>query len=260
MVEQPVTSEPRTVTALLDRLSSARSSEPAGIAFDADGTLWSGDVGEDVFETTTERGLLREDARAELAATARRFGVPMDGGPSEIAGRLYAAYRAGTVPELVMCEVMTWAYAGFGVDELRERARETFSDRKLGARVRAFLGPIFDWARTEDVRVVVVSASPRLIVAEALSATGIAVDDLAGAVALEDAGTIRPGLLGKVPYAGEKRVAGERLLAGRQWLASFGDNAFDVEMLRRATVGVAVHPKPALRARLADIDGVWLLE
>ena len=39
-----------------------RADRPSALAFDADGTLWSGDVGEDVFRFAVERGRLRDQA------------------------------------------------------------------------------------------------------------------------------------------------------------------------------------------------------
>jgi len=54
-------------------------------------------------------------------------------------------------------------------------------------------------------------------------------------------------------------VVGGTLLRGFDWLGSFGDNAFDVDMLRAARVAVAVCPKPALTARLSEIPNVRVL-
>jgi phosphoserine phosphatase len=39
-------------------------------------------------------------------------------------------------------------------------------------------------------------------------------------------------------------------------LAAFGDNAFDVALLAEASVGVAVRPKDALRARAGEVSGL----
>ena len=69
-----------------------------------------------------------------------------------------------------------------------------------------------------------------------------------------DGERILPALAAPVPYAGEKPSALSRATGGRGILASFGDNVFDIELLRAARLAVAVRPKPGLRARLHDLE------
>lgn len=245
---------------LVDHLRHTKAPGPAGMAFDADGTLWSGDVGEDVFEFANEHGLVRKEAHGALARTATEHGLDANGTPSELARGIYAGYRRGVVGERLMCEVMTWCYAGHSLEDLRAIARQAFEARGLAARVRPFLAPVLKWARAEDVRVIVVSASPRAVVTEALDLVGLEVFDVAGAVPKMNDGRIAAGMSGEVPYAADKRTAGLSLLSGHDWLASFGDNSFDMDLLRAARVGVAVCPKPALVERLHELDGVFVLE
>jgi phosphoserine phosphatase len=71
---------------------------------------------------------------------------------------------------------------------------------------------------------------------------------------------ILPALAAPVPYAGEKPNALQRATGGRALLASFGDNIFDLELLRAARLAVAVRPKPGLRARLGELNGIIVLE
>jgi phosphoserine phosphatase len=244
----------------VERLKRARVAGPAGIAFDADGTLWAGDVGEDVFETACHAGFVREEPLEALEGVCIAHGLSAKGSPSELAWRIYTAYRSGNVAELLTCEVMTWAYAGHSVDALVRFARAALTGRKLVDRVRRALEPVFEFAASEGIRTVVVSASPEVIVAEALAIGGVTVAALKGARPAVSDGTIQPRLSGLVPYGPEKPVAGRELLAGCDWLASFGDNAFDVEMLRAARIGIAVHPKPALAARLGELSNVVVLD
>ena len=58
---------------------------------------------------------------------------------------------------------------------------------------------------------------------------------------------------GAVPYAEAKLTAGRALFGDARWLAAFGDNVFDIEMLTTAEVGIAVRPKPRLEQRLAEL-------
>jgi phosphatidylglycerophosphatase C len=245
---------------LVEHLARTRRPGPTGMAFDADGTLWSGDVGEDVFEFAYERGLFRDEARDALARVARDHELLIaDGTASELARRIYSAYRAGSVGDRLVCEVMTWAYAGFTTDELRSIARQSFAERHLASRLRPVLAPILDWARRESIRIIVVSASPREIVVEALAFVGLDVHAIAGASPKMENGRIAPSMSGAVPFAGDKCTAGLPLLSGHDWLASFGDNSFDVDLLKAARVSVAVCPKPALAARLGELDGAFVL-
>jgi phosphoserine phosphatase len=75
-----------------------------------------------------------------------------------------------------------------------------------------------------------------------------------------DGERILPALAAPVPYAGEKPLALARATGGRGILASFGDNIFDFELLRAASLAVAVRPKPGLRARLSELVGIVVLE
>jgi phosphatidylglycerophosphatase C len=65
-------------------------------------------------------------------------------------------------------------------------------------------------------------------------------------------------LASPVPYAENKLTAGRALFGDARWLAAFGDNVFDVDMLTTAEVGVAVRPKPRLERELAAL-GLRLL-
>ena len=62
--------------------------EPGGaIAFDGDGTLWSGDIGEDLFEALLEGGRIEEVAHAALAREAEAEKLSTEGGAVAIAMR-----------------------------------------------------------------------------------------------------------------------------------------------------------------------------
>jgi phosphoserine phosphatase len=246
---------------LVEHLARTRRPGPTAMAFDADGTLWSGDVGEDVFEFAYEHGLFRDEARDGLTRVARDHELLIaDGTVSDLARRIYSAYRAGSVGDRLICEVMTWAYAGFTLDELRNIARQSFAAQNLAQRLRPALTPVLDWARRESIRVIVVSASPREVVVEALGFVGLEVHAIAGALPKMENGRIAPAMSGEVPFAADKCKAGLPLLAGHDWLASFGDNSFDVDLLKAARVSVAVCPKPALAARLDELDGAFVLD
>ena len=236
-----------------------QTAQPCALAFDADGTLWSGDVGDDVFRFAVTRGRLREDARAELERQARRRGFEVFADLNATAKHLFDQYVAGRYPEREICELMTWCYAGHSLNEMRELALEALAETQHTTRLHAELRPILEYARARGARTVVISASPRVTVEQAAARWGFAAEDIAASTPRLVGGVITAEMAGAVPYAHDKVLAGRALLGSAHWVASFGDNVFDLEMMQEAELGVAVRPKPALAARLADIVGVLRL-
>lgn len=247
--------------ALLARLASlAEGVENGLLAFDGDGTLWSGDVGENVFSQAVTQGLLREEAREALEREAVAHGIDRTGTSNELASRLFAAYLADAYPERDVCAMMTWCYAGFSRAEMVALAHHAFAETDLADRLHRELEPVLNFAKEAGLRVVVVSASPQLIVEEAANLWGIAASDVTASRSAFEGERIAPRLASPVPYAEGKPVALRALAPNHELLASFGDNVFDIEMLRSARLAVAVRPKPALRVRLPELSGIVVLE
>ena len=249
-----------TVTELIDALERARVDGPAALVFDADGTLWAGDVSEDVFEYAVQRELLREEALEALREDALAHGVEATGSASHIAGAIFEAYRQDRYPERDVCAMMTWCYAGFSVEEVGELARTAMSETALESRLQRDLEPVVEWARDAGLRTVIVSASPRWIVAEGARLWGFAPHDIAASTPELDGTRVAPRLSGEVPYAEHKIPFARGVIGDADWLASFGDNLFDEAMLKEARVGVAVHPKPAMRVRLQALPDVLVFD
>ncbi|MEO6603673.1 MAG: HAD family hydrolase [Polyangiaceae bacterium] len=249
--------EPAELVAELDRRLLAE--RPSALAFDGDGTLWSGDVGEDLFRFAIRHGLLREAARAQIDHEANSRGFHAFADVNATAEHLFEAYLAHRFPEREMCELMTWCFAGHTPTEMTELAAEALRAAGHAERMHQELAPVLEFARSRGLRAIVVSASPRAIVELAASAWGFAPADIAASTPLVVSGVIAPQMAGALPYAAAKCVAGRALLGTAHWLGSFGDNVFDLEMLVEAEVAVAVRPKPALRARLTEVPGVLLL-
>jgi len=240
--------------------SRLRHDRPNALSFDADGTLWSGDVGEDVFRFAVAHGRLRESARAEIDRQARIRGFDCFADVNATAQQLFEAYLDGRYLEREICELMTWCYAGYTLPELGELVREALAVAKHAQRLNEELRPILDFARKNALITIVVSASPRTTVEVAASAWGFAAHEIAASTPRVVSGVVEPHMAGVVPYGADKCVAGRALLGSSHWLGAFGDNVFDMDMLLEAELGVAVRPKPALRTRLAEIPGVRLLD
>ncbi|MFZ5894430.1 MAG: HAD family hydrolase [Myxococcota bacterium] len=254
--------EPLVVTSdeLVERLREIAATHPAALlAFDGDGTLWSGDVGEDVFHQALKHGLLRDAALPALQREANKFGVPSDGNANDVAARLFTAYLEQRYPERDVCAMMTWCYAGMRREELIDIARTAFAERHLAERLHEELAAVFAYARGVGIRTIVVSASPQPIVETAAAHWRIEPSDIAASRAREHDGLILDELAAPVPYADGKPIALRELVPNAELVAAFGDNAFDVELFQAAHIGVAVRPKPALRRRFAEVKSLCIL-
>jgi phosphatidylglycerophosphatase C len=254
----------RTSSAIqvLARIDEERRREPGGaLAFDGDGTLWAGDVGEDFFAALLEDGGLSPRAHDALVAEASDAGIDTAGTAVEVAHRIHAAYLAGTFDEERVCEIMTWACAG-----RRREDVDAFADRVLdavsfSARLHGEALRIVGWAREAGVALHLVSASPRPIVDAAARRLRFEVANVSSATEVVDAaGVVVPEVHRPIPYGDGKVVRLRERLGARPLYAAFGDNAFDVPMLRESRVPVLIRPKARLLERAAELPGAVVLE
>lgn len=244
---------------VLSRIEAAAIETPHGIvAFDADGTLWSGDVGEDFFHALIARKAIRDDAREALVAEAKQYQVRIELGamPTDIAGVLYNAYVEGKYPEERTCEMMTWACAGWSRVEVEKHCRGVIEVGRLSSRIHEEAYAVLTWARERGIRTVVVSASPREIVELAAEKLGFAPEDVIAATASYDDDKLTTRVDRPIPYAEGKVTALRRQLGNLPLLAAFGDNAFDLALLSLARVPVAVRPKERLRSLASKLPGL----
>ena len=242
---------------LVERLEASRERARGGIlAFDADGTLWDGDVGIDLFEGALRREAFRPEALDGLRALATRFGIETASDPTKQAKLLYAAFAAEKLPDGDTFEMMAWAFAGHTTASLDALVADVLREASLEARLTRELEPIFDWADDRGVEVVVVSASPRAVVVNGVASLGIDARSVLAMTPKIAGDVIQAALLPPSTYASGKVKALESARPDEDVLGAFGATAFDAEMLRRARLPVAVRPKPALRAKAGDVPGL----
>jgi len=256
----PLTLAPEKLVSELAAMLGDADPSGAVMAFDGDGTLWTGDVGEDLFRLATGEGFLHPDALPALLKEAERHAIALDG-PHEanrIASMLAGAYLSGLYPERETCAMMAWCFAGRALADVETLARRVLEREDVAGRLVSELGPVLDWARSAGVRCVLISASPRAIVEPAGKLWGFGPSDVAAATPRVVDGVIAAELAFGVPYAESKLTAGKALFGSARWLATFGDNVFDIDMLKAAELGVAVRPKPRLQTELAAL-GLRLL-
>lgn len=251
-----------TADSVWARIESLASAHPGGVvAMDADGTLWSGDVGEDLFHAFLLKGRVEAPALEAIRREARDHGLSDAGSGADIARCLYAAYLAGRFPEQRICEVMTWCFAGWRRNEVEAFARDVVDDAALEARLHGEVLHVLEGARRAAVPVVIVSASPIAVVVEAASRVGFREEAVVAARPRFEGPVMLPEVERPIPYA-DAKVARLREHIGpeRTLYAAFGDNGFDVALLASAKVGVAVRPKPRLRERAREVPGLVELQ
>jgi phosphoserine phosphatase len=247
---------------IIARIDDARRGAPGGVlAFDGDGTLWDGDVGEDYFHAVVAHGDFREPARAQMVREAEEHGLRADGTGKELATRLYADYLPGRYPEDRVCELMTWACAGWTRSEVDAFAGGVLAGAGLGGRLHAEVHKVIGWARREGIEVFLVSASPWAIIDCAARFVGIEPARAIGAHPRYEGDRMLPECERPIPYGpGKVRHLRARIGADRPLYGAFGDNAFDIALLSEASVPVAVRPKPRLRDRAHEVKNLVEIE
>ena len=254
--------ESQTAPEIIARLVTARERAPEGIlAFDGDGTLWAGDVGEDFFHAMVTTRAVREEAAVVLRALAAEHGLASEGlEGSDVAAQIMASYVAGTFPEELAFELTSWLAAGHAAADARAIVRRALTAAGLAERFHPECAEVLAWARSAGVEVFIVSASPRDVVEEAAALCGIDAAHVVATTAARDArGVILASCERPIPYAAGKPAALHRTTGGRPLLGAFGDNAFDLLLLAEAAVPVAVRPKPRLRDRADEVAGLFEL-
>jgi phosphoserine phosphatase len=235
----------------------ALATDDAGVvATDGDGTLWGGDVGEDLFHAFVEQGDVALPALEAMRREAREHALSDAGGGPDVARRIYAAYIEGHFPEERVCELMTWCFAGWARERVQAFARDVVGRCGLEGRLHGEVLRVLDRARGAGMETILVSASPFAVVAEAGARVGFTAGQVVAARPRFDGGVMLAEVETPIPYGPGKVSRLVERIGERVLYAAFGDNAFDVALLASARIGVAVRPKPRLRALAHEVPGL----
>jgi phosphatidylglycerophosphatase C len=253
----PILSSAEVVTRL-DALARVAHGEgqKALVALDADGTLWSGDVGIDSIRTLLASRGVRASAGPALREEAKRCRVELREDANDQAAALYDAYEKGTYHEERAFRMMTWAFAGYRADEMRDFANDVVRQGSLPARMHAEVVPIVRWASDRGIPIFVVSASPVAVVEAAVELLALPVAQVLAMSPAVDNGVLLPEVLEPATYGSGKVEALLARMPGHTLLAAFGDSVFDLPLLGEARLPVAVRPKPELRQRASECPGL----
>lgn len=217
-----------TSTPVTDRsqafVESVLRSTPRFAAFDCDGTLWSGDAGERFFAWELEEQLV----------------------PDEIANAMqarYTDYRAGKVPEDVMCGEMVTMHRGM-IEADVQRSATRFFDLFFVEQVFPEMKLLVRQLQTQGCDVWAVSSTNEWVIRAAVRHFGIPRDHvLAAAVAIDNM-RITDRLI-RIP-SGPGKPQALREVAKEQVDAAFGNSRWDADMLALARHGYAINPNPDL--------------
>jgi phosphoserine phosphatase len=221
-----------TTSAFLDTVLAL---EPKIATFDCDGTLWSGDAGEGFFSWELAQGVVSDDIV--------RWARPR-----------YADYRAGNVPEEVMCGEMVTMHRGLRESDILAAARRYF-DNHFVDHIFPEMQELIARLQKQGCDVWAVSSTNEWVIRVAMRHFGIHEDRvIAAAVEIEN-GIITDRLI-QVPSGPGKPQAIQNVIK-RAPDAAFGNSIWDADMLRLARHAFAVNPNPNLKS-IAEDSGWWV--
>lgn len=227
------------------------------IATDADGTLWEGDIGDDLFVEALSTLPLGPTAGEGLrVAAAEVFGPAAPAEPADLALAFIAAYRAGRLSIERICQLQA--------ESLGDRPQAEFDAlietvaRRVAGRIRPAVRVIVEEAASADVALHVVTGSLGVAVAATLRIAGLRFASVSGGVLLARDGHVLPELAGPIPLHGGKVTALESVGAWPPAMG-MGDGGWDSTFLRGCAVPLLVHPSPTLLDAMVSTAGVMIL-
>jgi phosphoserine phosphatase len=205
-------------------VGSVLALKPRRAVLDCDGTLWSGDAGQDFFYWSIEQRLVPD----EIA----RWALPR-----------YADYKAGKLDEEVMCGEMVTIYQGLS-DAAMRQAAEAFFREQVEARIFPEMRELAERLAGSGCELWAVSSTNQWVIEAGAARFGLPAERvLAAAVAIQD-GRVTGRLLRVPTDEGKARVIGERIAGPVD--AAFGNSIHDAAMLSLARHPFAVNPNPDL--------------
>jgi len=230
--------------------------------FDADHTLWNGDIGDEAFLAAGAEGfLLAETWRGPVRSWGEAWGLSLSDVPAEGVRQVMEASTSGALERTglsrglapgawraALYAMQAWAYAGRTRGEVAAFGEQLFSrgfEHRLYAQMRRLVAGL----RARGVEVRIASASHGALVVPGAARLGLAEAQVFGMEPALDAEGRTLNDLAQDTYGPAKAATVEAALGGRRPLWAFGDSVLstDRELLGRAVHGVAVAAKEAHR-------------
>ena len=198
---------------------------PRVATFDCDGTLWSGDAGEGFFSWELEQSLVSK----EIQRWARSR---------------YADYRAGNVPEEIMCGGMVTMHRGLR-EEVVQQAADDYFPKGIATNIFPEMLALVRRLRGDGCDVWAVSSSNLWIIRAGMRYFDIPPDRILAAETAVENGTILDRLT-RVPSGPRKSEAIREAIRGAPDCA-FGNSIWDREMLAMSKHPFAINPNLNLK-------------
>lgn len=206
-------------------VESVLSLKPLVAAFDCDGTLWSGDVGEGFFSWELQGGLVSES----IAHWARSR---------------YADYKAGLVDEDTMCGEMVTMHHSLQ-EEVVQQACDAYFNSGVGISIFPEMHRLVERLRESECEVWAVSSSNQWVIRSAMRSLGIPQNRILAAEVAVENGTITDRLI-RVP-SGPGKVEALRSVLKHAPDCAFGNAIWDREMLAMSIHPFAINPSSGLK-------------
>ncbi len=213
-------------------LDSVLRLKPRVAAFDCDGTLWSGDLGECFFDWEFREPYVFRDgpARESLGRKWRDR---------------YAAYKRGEVDEITMCGEMVTLHEGISEGQMMEAAIRFF-DEVFTNQIFPEMRELVRRLQNDGCEVWAVSSSNEWVIRASMRHFGIPQNRiLASKVKVEK--EIATDRLIRVP-SGDGKPQALREVVNQPVEVAFGNSRWDAAMLAMAKHAFAVNPNPDLEA------------
>lgn len=212
-------------------LDSVLDLRPRVVAFDCDGTLWSGDAGERFFDWELKDGEVFPSATRDRLARSMR--------------KRYAAYKRGEVDETAMCGEMVTMHRGISESTVMDAAVRFF-DQFFVAQIFPEMRELVRRLHESACEVWAVSSSNEWVIRAGMRHFGIPEDRILAAKVEVSQGVIGDRLIRVPSGSGKPQALGE--VVGKEIEAAFGNSRWDTEMLAMATHGFAINPNPDLES------------
>ena len=198
--------------------------KPRLAVFDCDGTLWPGDAGERFFDWEMREGL--------VSAEIERWARPR-----------YADYRAGKVPEEVMCGEMVTMHKGM-IEADVQRVATRFFDICFYQQIFWEMRDLVERLQRHGCEVWAVSSTNVWVIRAAMRHFEIPSHRILAAQVQIEKGRVTDRLV-RVP-SGKGKVQAIREVIKKDPDAAFGNSRWDQNMLEISGHAVAVNPNTDL--------------
>jgi phosphoserine phosphatase len=206
-------------------IESVLALNPRIATFDCDGTLWSPDAGEGFFSWELDQGLVSK----EITTWARVR---------------YADYKAGLVPEDLMCGEMVTMHRGLR-DEVVQQACDTYFPHAIAPAIFPEMRELIARLRAAQCDVWAVSSSNQWIIRSAMKFFGVPPNRILAAETTIENGLITDRLI-RVP-SGAGKVEAILSAIPTPPDCAFGNAIWDREMLAIARHPYAINPNADLK-------------